>query len=400
MKKLKEAITMSQTIDRVSELDASLSLERSRLVGLCARITGNVDIAEDLAQETLLEAWRHLDALRDQERFPQWLSGIARNVCLRWMYKHERDAAHITELPSFSEDAASTEFEDWAADDCNLELERKELVELLDKALALLPTETRNLLIERYVRESPIAEVAARLGIQASAAAMRLQRGKLALRRVLSQELGNEAISHDLPVVTLNKWEETNIWCTLCGQHRTLGRITPELGELLLKCPACCSAPKDTLTRNYYPDLLSGVKGYKPALNRLRTWSNSFYRAAIERGEAACINCGRMVALKMEIPRDASTWMKARSEHAFCIDCPSCHSTCYNVLENLTLELPEGLRFLQTHPRIRTLPYEYVEAEGRPAVVTRFESVTNTDLFVVVSALGTYDTLRIYGRKA
>ena len=50
---------MSQTIDKVSELEASLSLERSRLVGLCARITGDVDIAEDLAQETLLEAWRH-----------------------------------------------------------------------------------------------------------------------------------------------------------------------------------------------------------------------------------------------------------------------------------------------------------------------------------------------------
>ncbi len=55
--------------------------QRSRLVGLCARLTGNVFVAEDLAQEVLLEAWRHHDKLRDPKRVPQWLSGIARN-CL------------------------------------------------------------------------------------------------------------------------------------------------------------------------------------------------------------------------------------------------------------------------------------------------------------------------------
>ena len=32
--------------------------ERRRLVRLCATISGDRDAAEDLAQETLLEAWR------------------------------------------------------------------------------------------------------------------------------------------------------------------------------------------------------------------------------------------------------------------------------------------------------------------------------------------------------
>ena len=32
--------------------------EYPRLVRFCAYLTGNVDVAEDLAQETLLEAWR------------------------------------------------------------------------------------------------------------------------------------------------------------------------------------------------------------------------------------------------------------------------------------------------------------------------------------------------------
>src|SRR5260370_8914048 len=64
-------------------LEALLS-ERARLVQLCARLTGKMDAAEDLAQEALLEAWRNLHTLRNQEHFSQWLSRIARNICFRW----------------------------------------------------------------------------------------------------------------------------------------------------------------------------------------------------------------------------------------------------------------------------------------------------------------------------
>jgi DNA-directed RNA polymerase specialized sigma24 family protein len=57
--------------------------ERTRLVRLCARITGHSEVAEDLAQETLLEAWKYQHALRDREKRSQWLSGIDHCLCLR-----------------------------------------------------------------------------------------------------------------------------------------------------------------------------------------------------------------------------------------------------------------------------------------------------------------------------
>ena len=44
----------------------------------------SADGVEDVVQETLLEAWRHLDQLRAIERLEAWLRGICRNVCLRW----------------------------------------------------------------------------------------------------------------------------------------------------------------------------------------------------------------------------------------------------------------------------------------------------------------------------
>ena len=42
---------------------------------------GDADMCEDAAQETFIKAFRYLGALRDFEKFPAWLSRIARNVC-------------------------------------------------------------------------------------------------------------------------------------------------------------------------------------------------------------------------------------------------------------------------------------------------------------------------------
>src|SRR5215831_18401911 len=61
--------------------------ERTRILRICLRATHDRDAAEDLAQETLLEAWRHWDKLRepdDLQARTRWLLGIAANVCRRW----------------------------------------------------------------------------------------------------------------------------------------------------------------------------------------------------------------------------------------------------------------------------------------------------------------------------
>src|SRR5690242_5439970 len=50
------------------ELQDILARERRRIVGLCAMLVRNAEAAEDLAQETLYEAWRHRDNLRDNTR--------------------------------------------------------------------------------------------------------------------------------------------------------------------------------------------------------------------------------------------------------------------------------------------------------------------------------------------
>src|SRR6266542_3755898 len=227
--------------------------ERARLVRLCARLTGDVDAAEDLAQETLYEAWRNAHKLRDPadaDGRTRWLAAIARNVCMRWARRRGRELARLAPMPrragadqdARADDGLLAALAEVPDDfDLEVELERGELAALLDRAMGLLPPETRRVLYEQVVAESPLAETALRLGLSQGAVAMRLQRGKLALRQLLVTEFRREAVGLGLIEEAAESWQETRIWCQACGQRRLLGRLSPNRHEFWLRCSACGS---------------------------------------------------------------------------------------------------------------------------------------------------------------
>ncbi|HEY3079547.1 MAG TPA: RNA polymerase sigma factor [Chloroflexota bacterium] len=126
-----------------------LARERERLVRLCVRLTGVAGVAEDLAQEALTEAVRSHDRLRDPAAASAWLTGIARHVCQRWARRAGRELPRY-QAPSDDDEPGSGPV-DRVADGFafEAELDRQELVGLLDRALALLPPDTRAALVLR-----------------------------------------------------------------------------------------------------------------------------------------------------------------------------------------------------------------------------------------------------------
>jgi RNA polymerase sigma-70 factor (ECF subfamily) len=373
--------------------DLTLPAERARLVRLCACLTGNSDTAEDLAQETLVEAWRHAHKLHDPSGRDRWLAAIARNVCRRWSRARGRELARRAyEL----RDADAAEPVDGVADELDVEvdLERHELAQLLDRALALLPPVTRQVLIESYVEESPQAEVAARLRLSEGAVAMRLRRGKLALRRVLATDLAQEAAAYGLIDEATQQWHETPIWCLSCGQRRYMGAYNQRTGDLVLQCPACRYSGVN-LAHIDHGEPLRGGKGHRPALSRLMVCADSYFRRALAHGSVPCGTCERPVLLRMGMPDYIPLAIRhLRGMYLRCDRCGCAHDL---TLAGLALWSPEGRRFWRAHPRLRTLPEREVEAAGCAAIVTSFESVTDGARLDVVSASDTYEILSVHG---
>jgi RNA polymerase sigma-70 factor (ECF subfamily) len=57
---------------------------------LTYRMTGSESEAEDLAQETFIQAYQSIDRFRGESSFSSWLYRIAINVCLNWRKRESR----------------------------------------------------------------------------------------------------------------------------------------------------------------------------------------------------------------------------------------------------------------------------------------------------------------------
>jgi RNA polymerase sigma factor (sigma-70 family) len=383
----------SQTIERRS-LEAAIAEERPRLVRFCAKLTGNYGAAEDLAQETLYEAWRNLHKLEEPAGFGKWLSAIARNVCLRWARQAGQEGIRCWSpngrttveslLESYQDDTA----------ELDLELERDELAELLDRALSLLPDETRRLLIERYIEESSRSAIAGRLGVSEGTVAMRIHRGRLALRRVLTREMGGEAAQFGFADSSHSVWEDTPIWCPGCGKFRLQGRFADNRTGLFLRCPRCCQNPQFEMFELQPTNLFTGAKTFRPALLHMAAWGDHYYRSGLANGEVPCHLCGRKHDLQRTIhPSVAASTGEHYGVH---FDCAATARWGSVSLSILVLFSSEGRRFWREQQKIHTLPEREIQVEEQPALLTTLQSLSSPARLDVISARDSYDVIAVH----
>ncbi len=376
------------------DFDTGLAGERPRLVRLCAWFTGNEEAAQDLAQETLIAAWKNRDQLTSPDKLKPWTSAIARNICLNWSRCYSREQAH--RIHSF--DPAEGAFEDEIVGDTDLELEldRQELADLLDRALSLLAAETRQILIEHYVQQSSHAEIAEKLNIKPGAVAVRLQRGKLTLQKLFRKNLQAESIAFGLIRSEDNAWEETNIWCIWCGRSRLLGKYQKNK-VFALRCAACDPQPDRImagldLTKPYHARLLGNVKTYKPAYARLLSCLLPLYRQALQSHTVPCMACGQAVDVRIHDVSKKDQY-ETRQIHLLC---PACGWASNKAFSGLMLSLPEVQQFWREHPRLRTLPAREIESDGSLAFVHRLQSVQDGAELTVISRRDSFDPVQIH----
>jgi len=140
---------------------------------LYARVGGHTSVAEDLLQETLIEAVRSASTFRGDSSLKTWLCAIARRRLSRH-YETERRAAVVR--------AGLSLVREGEVFDRSGDVERRDEI---TRALGALPPLHRQVLVLKYLDDRSVEEIAQELGRSRVQVQSLLQRARAGLRTEL-----------------------------------------------------------------------------------------------------------------------------------------------------------------------------------------------------------------------
>jgi RNA polymerase sigma-70 factor (ECF subfamily) len=148
---------------------------RTRYARYAAHMLGSVDEAEDAVQDALVRAFDQLSQCRNPDNFAGWFFLILRNRC----FAERRRARRFGSLDGLP-DVPGSESSD-------LSVEQAERGRALERALAELTAEQREVFVLKHVEELSYEEIAGRVGTSVAALKMRMHRAYDRLRALLKE---------------------------------------------------------------------------------------------------------------------------------------------------------------------------------------------------------------------
>ena len=153
---------------------------------LALRMMRNEAEAEDVMQETFLNAFKGIDRFDGRAGLRTWLYRIAYNAALTRLLRTRPEFVSVDEA---GEPQGSTplpkEFLDWSSLP-EREVERSELRAELENAIRELPEKMRVVFVMRELEELSTGETAEALGVAEETVKTRLHRARMRLRERLS----------------------------------------------------------------------------------------------------------------------------------------------------------------------------------------------------------------------
>ncbi|MHC4206499.1 MAG: RNA polymerase sigma factor [Planctomycetota bacterium] len=140
---------------------------------MCLGVLGNVDDAEDIAQESMLKGLLNIKKLDKAEQFESWILQIARNLCIDFLRRRKRTKA--VGIKQQVQPAQRTgENHD------------------LQQAIRLLPQELRVPLTMFYFDRKNAKTIARKLNISHSGACQKIRTARKRLHEMLTERNNHE----------------------------------------------------------------------------------------------------------------------------------------------------------------------------------------------------------------
>lgn len=197
-----ESIESTKSAGRSAKVVALFENEGPRVHALARRICSGRD-ADDLVQDTFLNAFRAIDQLEDPENPRPWLFAIAHRACQRMRRLRAGEPKHLDSFDELLPQPTAT-IPDLAALDSDPHKDRlrAEAREMVEQGISELPEAFRIPLLLADIAELKVTEIAAILGLQEATVKTRIHRARLRLREILAHGLPQRPVGetgHDAP---------------------------------------------------------------------------------------------------------------------------------------------------------------------------------------------------------
>ena len=161
-----------------TRLEEFLRAEGGSLAAMFRRALGDPELAMDLLQETMMEAWRHIETYDTERPFRNWVFRIAENRLRNRIRRKRLEAARMRPLG---------DWEPAVAELPEAGVMASERQALLEKALLGLPYEERLCVILRYQEELSVSDIGEILGATPNAVSLRLFHAREKLKSLLGE---------------------------------------------------------------------------------------------------------------------------------------------------------------------------------------------------------------------
>lgn len=154
-----------------------------RIQRLIGRMVRDVDLVEDIAQETFIRAYRALHQFRGEAQFYTWLYRIAVNTAKKFLLELKRDPT-VTES-AFKSDGDDETF--WATSEPTADetpesvLAAKEIAAAVNRALEALPEDLRQALVLREIEGLSYDDISALMNCPIGTVRSRIFRAREAI---------------------------------------------------------------------------------------------------------------------------------------------------------------------------------------------------------------------------
>ena len=168
-----------------NEFNRLIQKHQDAVVSLCTHLMRNRAEGEDAAQDTFVNAFRHIDSFRGESRFFTWLYSIAVNVCRNrqrsfWEKLFQRSLS--VGAPDVDKDLSETieilDSTPWPSE----QLEKKELRDQIKRVLMQMPSRYRELIVLRDIKELSYSDIASILEVPLGTVKSGLARARLAMQ--------------------------------------------------------------------------------------------------------------------------------------------------------------------------------------------------------------------------